>query len=127
SNPYRRGQGPPYAAPPSASCHRAVTSPRQDGSAIILASSRSCPLHINAPSGGRMSSSFLPARARVSRVLAAAAVLLAVLPSGASRADSTAQTLPFSQNWSNTGLITLDDNWSGVPGIVGYLGDSNTG
>src|ERR1043166_3136326 len=46
------------------------------------------------------------------------------------RADNTAQTLPFSQNWTNTGLITTNDNWSGVPGIVGYRGDglvSSTG
>ncbi|HWL92214.1 MAG TPA: PEP-CTERM sorting domain-containing protein [Phycisphaerae bacterium] len=38
-------------------------------------------------------------------------------------ADLVAQTLPFSQNWSNAGLITADDNWSGVPGINGYRGD----
>ena len=38
-------------------------------------------------------------------------------------ANNTPQTLPFSQNWSNTGLITVDDNWSAVPGIVGYRGD----
>ena len=38
-------------------------------------------------------------------------------------ADTTPQTLPFSQNWTNTGLITVDDNWSGVPGIIGYRGD----
>ncbi|HYU40838.1 MAG TPA: DNA/RNA non-specific endonuclease [Vicinamibacteria bacterium] len=74
-----------------------------------------------------MSSSFrqLPARAR--RVLAATAVLLAILPSGASRADSTPQTLPFSQDWTNTGLITTDDNWSGVPGVVGFRGDGLAG
>ncbi|HMG48227.1 MAG TPA: Calx-beta domain-containing protein [Allosphingosinicella sp.] len=29
----------------------------------------------------------------------------------------------FSQNWTNTGQITADDNWSGVPYIIGYLGD----
>jgi hypothetical protein len=38
-------------------------------------------------------------------------------------ADNTAQTLPFSQNWTNAGLITADDNWNNVPGIVGYRGD----
>jgi len=38
-------------------------------------------------------------------------------------ADSTYQTLPFSQAWTNTGLITVNDNWSGVPGVVGFLGD----
>ncbi|WP_322509425.1 ExeM/NucH family extracellular endonuclease [Anaerolinea sp.] len=39
------------------------------------------------------------------------------------QADNSAQTLPFAQNWSNTSLITTDDDWSGVPGIIGYLGD----
>jgi len=38
-------------------------------------------------------------------------------------ADTVAQSVPFSQNWSNTGLITVSDNWSGVPGIIGYRGD----
>lgn len=38
-------------------------------------------------------------------------------------ANNTPQTLPFSQNWSNTGLITANDDWAAVPGIIGYLGD----
>ena len=38
-------------------------------------------------------------------------------------ADSTTQSLPFSQAWTTTSLITTNDDWSGVPGIVGYLGD----
>jgi hypothetical protein len=29
----------------------------------------------------------------------------------------------FSQNWSNSSLITLADDWSGVPSINGFLGD----
>jgi VCBS repeat-containing protein len=33
----------------------------------------------------------------------------------------------FSQDWSNTGLITTDDNWDGVASIVGYRGDDVTG
>ncbi|KAF0249046.1 MAG: Endoglucanase, partial [bacterium] len=37
-----------------------------------------------------------------------------------------AQTLPFTQDWSNNGLITTNDDWSGVPGIVGYLGQDIT-
>jgi len=41
-------------------------------------------------------------------------------------ADGSPQTLPFAQNWSNTGLITADDNWSGVPGITGFRGDDLT-
>jgi DNA/RNA endonuclease G (NUC1) len=43
------------------------------------------------------------------------------------RADGTAQTPPFLQDWTNTGLITTDDNWSAVPGIVGFRGDGLTG
>lgn len=29
----------------------------------------------------------------------------------------------FSQNWTDAGLITVNNSWSGVPSIVGYLGD----
>lgn len=39
------------------------------------------------------------------------------------QANGTAQTIPFTQNWANTGLITVDDNWDNVPGIIGYRGD----
>jgi len=42
------------------------------------------------------------------------------------RADAVAQTLPFSQNWSNSLMIVANDDWSGVPGIMGYLGDYTT-
>jgi predicted extracellular nuclease len=42
-------------------------------------------------------------------------------------ADTSAQMLPFSQNWTNTGLITVSDNWSGVAGIEGFRGDGLTG
>jgi len=42
-------------------------------------------------------------------------------------ADTTPQTLPFTQAWTNTGLITVDNTWTGVPGIVGYRGDALTG
>jgi DNA/RNA endonuclease G (NUC1) len=41
-------------------------------------------------------------------------------------ANSTAQTLPFSQNWSNASLITTNNIWDGVPGIIGYRGDDLT-
>jgi predicted extracellular nuclease len=60
-------------------------------------------------------------------VLLCSAILtaLAGLPLPAT-ADSVAQPLPLSQNWSNTNLITIDDDWSGVPGIVGYRGDNLT-
>jgi len=42
-------------------------------------------------------------------------------------ANTTPQTLPFTQDWTNTGLITANDDWSAVPGIVGYLGDYSAG
>jgi predicted extracellular nuclease len=59
-------------------------------------------------------------------VLASALVvcLAAALPA---RADSTPQTLPFSQDWTNIGLITANDNWGGVPGIEGFRGDGLAG
>lgn len=41
-------------------------------------------------------------------------------------ASTAPQTLPFSQNWANAGLITVNNDWSGVPGIVGYRGDDLT-
>ncbi|WP_053076556.1 ExeM/NucH family extracellular endonuclease [Caenimonas sp. SL110] len=33
----------------------------------------------------------------------------------------------FSQDWTNAGLITANDSWTGVPSIVGYLGDYDAG
>ncbi len=56
-------------------------------------------------------------------------VVLSVLVGGAgsASADTTAQAVPFSQDWSNTGLVTTNDDWSGVAGVVGYLGDDATG
>jgi hypothetical protein len=32
----------------------------------------------------------------------------------------------FSQDWSNTSLITTNDDWSNVPSIIGYRGDDIT-
>lgn len=37
--------------------------------------------------------------------------------------NSNPQTLPFSQNWANTSLISTNDNWDNVPGVIGYRGD----
>src|ERR1044072_5627235 len=37
------------------------------------------------------------------------------------------QTLPFIQNWTNAGLITDKDDWTGVPRILGFLGDFDAG
>lgn len=56
--------------------------------------------------------------------------LIVIAPSGGAlrivNANGTAQVPPFTQNWTNTGLITTNDDWSGVPGIIGYRGDSLT-
>ena len=41
-------------------------------------------------------------------------------------AAQTAQTLPYTQNWSDVGMIVTDDDWSGVPGIIGYQGNDIT-
>jgi uncharacterized repeat protein (TIGR01451 family) len=49
-----------------------------------------------------------------------------ILPVESALANATYQALPFSQDWSNASLITANDDWSGVPGIVGYLGDYTT-
>lgn len=35
--------------------------------------------------------------------------------------NSIPQPLPLIQHWDNSGLITANDNWSGVPGIEGYF------
>src|SRR6185503_11793115 len=64
---------------------------------------------------------------RAVTALALTIALLVVFVCFSVSADNTVQTLPFTQNWSNTGLITTDDNWSGVPGIVGFRGDGLTG
>ena len=63
---------------------------------------------------------------RMFSVVTILALLLMALPVQSARADNVPQLLPFSQNWSNTGLITANDDWSGVPGIVGFLGQDIT-
>ena len=45
---------------------------------------------------------------------------------GSASADTAAQSLPFSQDWTNIGLVTADDDWVGVPGVIGYRGDGLT-
>ena len=61
------------------------------------------------------------------RNVTGASTLVLCLAAGAAFADTTPQTLPFSQDWTNIGLITANDNWSGVPGIQGFRGDGITG
>lgn len=59
-------------------------------------------------------------------LLAVASMTLVLVVAAPAQANNTPQTLPFSQNWSNAGLITTNNNWSNVPGIVGYRGDDLT-
>jgi hypothetical protein len=57
-------------------------------------------------------------------VVAAMAMALVAAPAAA---DTSPQALPFAQPWTNTALITANDDWSGVPGVIGYRGDGLTG
>ena len=57
------------------------------------------------------------------RRLPACLMALGLLTAQSGWADTTPQSLPFAQDWSNSSLIGANDNWSGVPGIVGYRGD----
>ena len=59
-------------------------------------------------------------------ILIISLLLLPGLPVAGQPADATYQPLPFAQDWANTGLITTNDDWTGVPGILGYLGDYTT-
>ncbi len=59
------------------------------------------------------------------RRLALALALSAAI--AAAQANDTPQTLPFSQDWTNIGQITTNNDWSGVPGIIGFRGDGLAG
>ena len=48
---------------------------------------------------------------------------IGVIPANA---NNTSAVLPFSQNWTDASLITVSDDWSGVPSIIGYRGDGLT-
>jgi predicted extracellular nuclease len=72
----------------------------------------------------RRSAGRVPGRPLTFGLIAALAV--ALLPAAPVAADSTPQVVPFGQDWSNTALITANDNWSGVPGVLGYLGQDIT-
>jgi len=69
---------------------------------------------------------------KIARVFFALALLTAFLFSNGMffnrliEANGTAQPIPFTQNWANTGLITTNDDWTNVPGIIGYRGDDLT-
>ncbi len=57
------------------------------------------------------------------RGLAAVAVMLF---GALAQADDQYQGLPYFQQWSNTGLISISNDWSGVPGVLGFLGNDLT-
>jgi methionine-rich copper-binding protein CopC len=67
-----------------------------------------------------------PTAARSAVPLLIATFLITIVGVLPVTANSTPQTIPFTQDWSNTGLITADDNWTAVPGIVGSLGNNLT-
>jgi len=50
--------------------------------------------------------------------------LIAAFPAQLARANTNAQGIPFYQDWTNPGLITTEADWSDVPGVMGYKGDS---
>lgn len=62
-----------------------------------------------------------------SKFVAAATAVVAV--ASLALADGTAFNLgggALTQNWSDATLITANDNWSGVPSIIGYQGTDGT-
>lgn len=68
----------------------------------------------------------LTLRPRQRTIAAAFGVAAALAGTGVAAADTAPQGLPFSQDWGNTSLITTNDDWSGVPGVIGYRGDELT-
>lgn len=91
-------------------------------------------MHISNSKGFSQKRGFIRALAAMLTLLALFLTLFPFFHSritvGEVSADTTAQSVPFSQAWSNPSLITANDNWSGVPGIIGYRGDdltTNTG
>ncbi len=52
--------------------------------------------------------------------------LTSILPTMQAQADAVYQTLPFSQNWTDTTLLAVSDSWASVPGITGFRGDNLT-
>lgn len=59
-------------------------------------------------------------------MMAISALYFAGIGNSRVQADTNAQPIPFSQNWTNINLITVNDDWSSVPGIIGYRGDDLT-
>src|SRR4051794_38327630 len=62
-------------------------------------------------------------RSAIALIAIFALTLVAVPPVAA---NSTGQPLPFNQDWHDTSLVSDTDDWTGVPGIVGFLGQDIT-
>jgi Ca2+-binding RTX toxin-like protein len=60
------------------------------------------------------------------RRIIGAAVAASILGAAPAAATSTPQPLPYEQRWTNTSQISVDDDWSSVPGVIGYRGDAVT-
>lgn len=72
----------------------------------------------------------LPSPRRIAAGAGLALLAAGLTPIAASPAHADVSTkisaFPYSQNWSNADLITANDNWSGVSGVQGYLGQDIT-
>ena len=53
-----------------------------------------------------------------------AGLLLAASPAFADATYHSLQGADFQQDWTNTGLLTANDSWTGVPSIIGFRGDA---
>jgi DNA/RNA endonuclease G (NUC1) len=65
-------------------------------------------------------------RPRILCALLVCAALLTVL-TRSPQADTAVQSLPLVQEWTDLTAISVDDDWSRVPGIIGYRGDGLAG
>jgi 5'-nucleotidase len=77
-----------------------------------------------------MRSFALPSPRRIAAGAGLAVLAAGLTPIAASPANADVATkisvFPYSQNWSNADLITANDDWSGMTGIQGYLGQDIT-
>ena len=77
-----------------------------------------------------MRSPALPSPRRIAAGAGLALLAAGLTPIAASPAHADVATkigtFPYSQDWSNGSLITTNDDWSGVTGVQGYLGQDIT-
>ena len=75
-----------------------------------------------------------PRSRRRARLAALVSVVLAITgfqfflapPAAQASVSTKIAAFPYNQDWSNAGLITANDDWSGVTGVEGYRGDDIT-